>query len=196
MNVPSRVRLPISFDAAALAAEALRLPPETWVRHFNTSNYEGDWVGVALRSVGGAASQLYPDPAAGTVFSDTEILYANPLLRDALARFHCPLLAARLLALAPGSVIKEHRDYRLGWEDGEVRIHIPLVTDDRVEFVVDGQAVRMEPGEAWYLDLNKPHRVTNGSAQTRIHLVVDCVVDEWLTGLMLGATSGLAQHTG
>jgi hypothetical protein len=38
--------------------------------------------------------------------------------------------------------------------------------------------------EAWYLDLNLPHRVANRSAVNRIHLVVDCVIDEWQTALM------------
>jgi Aspartyl/Asparaginyl beta-hydroxylase len=58
------------------------------------------------------------------------------------------------------------------------------------------QVVPMEAGDAWYLDLNKPHRVTNGSPQARIHLVVDCVVDEWLTALMSEVTSGAAPQTG
>jgi quercetin dioxygenase-like cupin family protein len=188
MIVPDRVRLPLSFDVAALAAEAASLPREVWVAHFNKEVYEGEWTGVALRSVGGLATQLYPDPAAAAPFADTELLDRCPAHRLALAQFQCPVMAVRLLALAPGAVIREHRDYRLGWEDGEIRVHIAVVTDDDVEFVLDGRPVELRNGEAWYLNLDRRHHVSNGSTRTRIHLVVDCKVDDWLTELMLQAT--------
>jgi quercetin dioxygenase-like cupin family protein len=191
--VPDRVRLPLSFDAPALAAEALALPVEDWVPHFNRDIYEGEWGGVALRSVGGVANQLYPDPAAQAPFADTETLRRCPAYRSALAQFRCPLLAARLLALAPGAVINEHRDYRLGWADGEIRVHVAVVTSPDVEFVLDGRRVELAAGEPWYLDLNLPHRVANRSAVNRIHLVVDCVVDDWLRELMTEALQNAAQ---
>ncbi|MDQ6804013.1 MAG: aspartyl/asparaginyl beta-hydroxylase domain-containing protein [Actinomycetota bacterium] len=187
MIVPDLVRLPLSFDAAALAAEALALGAEDWVPHFNRDIYEGEWGGVALRSVGGVATQLYPDPAAQAPFADTETLDRCPELRRALDQFHCPLLAARLLVLAPGAVINEHRDYRLGWADGEIRVHIAVVTSPDVEFVLDGRRVELAAGQAWYLNLSLPHRVANRSAVNRIHLVVDCVVDDWLRGAMAEA---------
>jgi hypothetical protein len=87
--VPDRVRLPLSFDAPALAAEALALGHEDWVPHFNRDIYEGEWGGVALRSVGGVATQLYPDPAAQAPFADTERLDRCPGHRRALAQFRC-----------------------------------------------------------------------------------------------------------
>ncbi len=184
MIVPDRVRLRLDFDATALAGEALSLPEEAWVPHFNQSIYEGAWTGVALRSVGGVETQLYPDPAAQAPFADTGTLGRLPAFGAALAQFRCPLLAARLLSLAPGAVINEHRDYKLGWEDGEIRVHVPVVTSPEVEFVLDGRRVDLAAGEAWYLNLSLPHRVANRSAVTRIHLVVDCVVDCWLNELL------------
>jgi hypothetical protein len=50
-----------------------------------------------------------------------------------------------------------------------------------VEFYVDDMRVVMEPGECWYLDLSRPHRVHNRGSTDRVHLVVDCRVNEWLT---------------
>jgi hypothetical protein len=184
MNVPDRVQLPLSFDADALAAEVEALPSDAWVPHYNRSVYEGEWGGVALRSVGGRPAQIYPDPAAAEPFADTELLGRLPALASALAQFHCPLQAARLLALAPGAVIKEHTDYMLGWEDGEVRVHVPVITSPKVEFMHVGERVEMEPGTAWYLNFSLPHSVANRSERDRIHLVIDCVVDEWLQELM------------
>jgi hypothetical protein len=185
--VPDRLALPLSFDVPSLAAEALDLAPGDWVPHFNRDVYEGEWTGVAFRSAGGAAAQLYPDPAPNAPFADTELLDRCPAYRSALAQFGCPIMAARLLALAPGAALKEHQDYRLAWDDGEIRVHVPIVTAAGVTFVHDGLPVELCAGEAWYLNLNKPHSATNSSTTTRIHLVVDCVVDSWLTELVVRA---------
>ena len=38
----------------------------------------------------------------------------------------------------------------------------------------------MVAGECWYLNLSKPHRVHNRGATERMHLVLDCVVNDWL----------------
>ena len=180
----SRARLPFEFDAAGLRADAGALGPEEWVPHFNTRYYEGDWSGAALRSVGGKAGQIYPDPTAQAAFADTPLLDRCPSVRAALLAFRCPLLAVRFLRLGPGSRIREHRDFNLGLEDGEVRIHIPVSTGPAVAFSLDGEEVEMGEGEAWYLDLNLPHHVVNRGDVPRVHLVVDGVVDDWLRGVI------------
>jgi hypothetical protein len=182
--VISRVRLPLRFDSDALAADAAALPAAEWVAHFNTSYYEGEWSGVALRSSGGAPLALYPDPSAHADWQATAALARCPALAAALDVFECPLQSVRLLALGPGASIREHRDHRLGYDDGEVRIHVPITTSGDVAFFHDGERVDMAPGEAWYLDLNLPHRVANAGEQRRVHLVVDCVVNPWLEALL------------
>jgi hypothetical protein len=182
--VLSAIRLPLELDADGLKADLAGFSEDDWVPHFNTSYYEGDWSGIALRSVGGVAKQLYPDPAAKDPFADTENLDRCPYVQAALGRLRCELLSARFLRLAAGSVIKEHKDYNLGFEDGELRIHIPVETNPDVEFVLDGVPLDMREGEAWYLDLNLKHRVANRGSTDRVHLVVDCIVNGWLTELV------------
>ena len=182
----ARARLLLRFDAPALLADAQALPADDWVPHFNTAYYEGDWSGAALRSVGGVARQLYPDPTATASYADTPVLASCPATAAALTTFRCPLLSVRFLRLGPDSRIREHRDYNLGFDDGEVRIHIPLSTGPGVEFLHDGERVDMAVGEAWYLDLNLRHAVVNRGDEPRIHLVVDCVVDAWLRSLLEG----------
>lgn len=182
--ISDRVRLPLKFDLPRIIADIASLPDEAWVPHFNTDIYEGGWSGIALRSVNGSPTQLYPDPTAAGDFADTAILATSPHLRDALAQFHCPLTSARLLALGPRAVINTHSDYRLAHEDGEVRLHVPLVTDPEVEFILDGQPVELAAGDCWYLNLNLPHSAANRSLRPRIHLVVDCIVNSWLDELV------------
>jgi hypothetical protein len=176
-------KLPMSFDPDRLKADLGRFEPAEWIPHFNTRYYEGDWSGIALRAVGGRAGQLYPDPTATDDFADTPLLERCPYLQEVLAAFRCPLTSVRLLRLSAGSSIREHRDYKLGFEDGEMRIHVPVETNLNVSFFLAGERVAMEEGEAWYLDLNLPHRVENHSETDRIHLVIDCVVNDWVREL-------------
>lgn len=181
-----RRRLPLRFDAAAMAAEAAALPDDAWTPHFNTQQYEGDWSGVALRAPVGGHTPLYPDPAAGG-FADTDVLARCPATAAALATLRCPVTSARFLRLGAGSRITEHRDHKLSAGDGEARLHVPLATGPGVTFLLDGAPVDMAPGECWYLDLTRRHAVTNDGDVPRVHLVVDCVVDGWLAGLLAAA---------
>ncbi|MFN0314576.1 MAG: aspartyl/asparaginyl beta-hydroxylase domain-containing protein [Burkholderiales bacterium] len=179
------VRLPLQFDLARLKSEFDRIRDKDWIVHFNAGYHDGGWSGVALRSNQDDARTIYPDPARED-FSDTQLLARCPSIRSVLSEFKCPLLSVRLLRLKAGSIIKEHRDHKLGFEDGEVRIHIPISTNPGVEFHLDGDLIPMKEGEAWYVNVNLPHRVKNLGATDRVHLVIDCKVNDWLASLFAG----------
>lgn len=171
-------RLDLEFDAGRLQAELEGLADDGWIPHFNTGYYDGDWSGVVLR---GPPDGL--DSLAGfgdQTFVDAPALEGRDYLRQVLAAFDCPLRSVRLLRLASGAEIHEHRDYDLGPDRGEVRIHIPIITHPDVEFHVRNRRVVMAAGEVWYLDLSQPHRVRNAGPVARIHLVLDMVVNDWL----------------
>jgi ribosomal protein S18 acetylase RimI-like enzyme len=185
--MPDAVKLPLHFDAARLQAELARIGTSEFVLHFNTAYYQGDWSAIPLRSIGGRMDQIYPDPTARNAFADTPLLARCDYIREVLAMLRCPQQAVRFLRLKAGSIIKEHRDYELGFEDGEVRLHIPVITNPEVEFVLNQVRVIMNEGECWYLNVNRPHRVANRGAADRVHLVVDCVVNDWLRDMLLAA---------
>ncbi|AKQ65721.1 Aspartyl/asparaginyl beta-hydroxylase [Myxococcus hansupus] len=188
--VPDRLRLPFHFDAAPLQHELASLPAEAWVPHFNKREYEGEWSGVPLRSVGGRDGHIYPDPTGRERYADTPLLSRCPAFRAVLATFQCPIGAARLLKLAAGAHIREHTDYNLGYADGEVRLHVPVTTHPDVAFFLAGERVVLQPGECWYLDFNHPHRVDNPSDTDRVHLVLDCALNDWLRDVFAGAIHG------
>jgi quercetin dioxygenase-like cupin family protein len=173
------LHFPFSFDVDRLAADLDNVRPEDWIPHFNQRFYEGEWSVASLRAVGGKAHAIYPDPTS-TEYADTEILDRCAYYREVLNFFQCPLTAVRLMKLKPGSEIREHRDHCLGYEDGEVRIHIPVTTNPQVEFFLEGQQIPMLPGEMWYLNFSLRHRVANRGETERIHLVIDCVMNSWL----------------
>ena len=187
-------RLTPHFDATRLQADLDGIVASDFVPHFNTGYYTGDWSAVPLRSVGGLAANIYPDPTRKKAFADTPLLARCPYVRDVLAFFACPQQAVRFLRLRAGSVVKEHTDLDLGYEDGEVRLHIPVRTNPEVIFLLGGARVVMREGECWYNNFNLPHSVENRGPTDRIHLVIDCVVNDWLRALLLAdaAAAGAA----
>ncbi len=185
-SVPVSRRLPVDFSSSfeTMRAEAEALSADCWQNHFNADYHDGGWQGASLRAVGGDAARLYIDPESQTSIVDTPLMARCPAIAAALAQFSCPLRAVRLLRLLPGSVIREHRDYDLRFEDGAARLHIPLTTNPAVEFYVDQQRVIMAAGECWYLNLSLPHRVANRGDTARVHLVIDCEAGDWLRDLI------------
>lgn len=174
------LELPFAFSPERLRADLSRVEPADWIPHQQRRQYEGEWSGAALRSPGGSAHSLVPDALGGGEFRDTPLLSRCAYFQDVLGAFQCPLQAVRLLRLHAGSHIAEHVDHALDFDDGEVRIHIPIVTTDDVKFYLDGHRLVMAPGECWYTNVNLPHSVENHGTVDRIHLVIDCVVDAWL----------------
>lgn len=177
-------KLDFCFDPEPLKADLAQVRPEEWVNHYNTRYFEGEWVGIALRSIGGAASRLYSSPNSTDPYADTPILDRCPNVRTLLKTFACPHRSVRFLKLGPTAVIREHRDYDFGFECGQVRLHIPILTNGQVDFFLDAERIVMQPGECWYLDLSLPHWVENRGSTARVHLVIDCELNDWLRRLL------------
>ena len=177
------VRLPLAIDVAPLIAELHALGAEPWRVHFNTDYHDGGWSGFVLQSTNVDANTLYAPTAGVSSVSVRPTAHAGqcPALMQAIAAFHCDVKAARVLRLVAGATIREHNDADLVWSDGEARLHIPLLTNPDVAFYVSDERVQMLAGECWYLNLSQPHRVQNRGASERVHLVLDCGVNDWLT---------------
>ena len=183
-DLPDRIRLPLAFDPAPLAADLDRFDESEWTSHFVRDNYQGDWSALPLRC---AAGETHPIRMIYTglrdrPYVDTAFLDRAPNLRQVLARFECPLRAVRLMRLGPGSLIREHSDPDLDAAQGSVRLHVPLTSNDGVEFRLNGVPVAMTPGSVWYLRLADPHSVDNRGPAARVHLVIDAEMNDWLLG--------------
>src|SRR5581483_4138110 len=134
---------------------------------------------IPLRS-NSLTSALYIDPSRPDPFADLPALQSAMYFREVTAVFEAPVRAVRLLKLASGAVIREHRDAGLRYEDGEMRVHIPSRTNPHVEVVLGGETLPLRAGEGWYLNVDLPHRVANRGTVERVHLVLDVVVNSWV----------------
>ncbi|WP_263385233.1 aspartyl/asparaginyl beta-hydroxylase domain-containing protein [Granulicella arctica] len=175
------------FDRVLLRADLAEIGEFEWCMHFNSRDFEGEWSGVALRSRSARVDDILPAGRAKD-FVDTPLMARCPNLRAVVEAFSLPLKSVRLLRLHAGSQVKEHRDSDLGLAEGEVRIHVPIVTNERVEFIVGGRQLRLCEGDAWYIDFSQPHRIDNMGTEHRVHLILDGELDAWARKMLEDAS--------
>lgn len=174
----SAIKFDLTYDAFLLAQELEKALNDNWISHYNTKDYHGEWKSISLRSASGSSTDIYANYGSEP-FKDTPLLAELPYVKSILADWKCEKEAVRFLALYPGSEIKPHKDLGCSYQDGNFRLHIPILTSDQVSFVVDQQNYQLDPGTCWYMDFSKIHYVKNDGDTVRVHLVVDCLRNKW-----------------
>ena len=170
------------------------LESREWMPHYSQQHYDGDWNVLPLRTPGGKTDKPFAELMTESAFRNTHLLDLLPSTANLLEQIQCEKSSVRLLNLKAGSIIKEHRDIDLAFEQGEARVHIPVFTNAKVEFYVDGDLVCMQEGDCWYINANLPHRVANRGEHDRIHLVIDCKVNNWLSDIFAQAEKKVEQE--
>ncbi|MEM7132596.1 MAG: aspartyl/asparaginyl beta-hydroxylase domain-containing protein [Chloroflexota bacterium] len=155
------------------------MQPNEWIAHYSTKDYEGTWTIAPLRAPAGLSTAIWSTPMP-EIFQNTEILERCAYFQEVIATIECVTTSVRLMKLDPGAEIKEHED-SLG--EDEARLHVPILTNPNVDFYLEGERVEMAAGSCWYLDFTKPHRVVNNGAEPRVHMVIDCIRNDWLNGI-------------
>ncbi|HTF06131.1 MAG TPA: aspartyl/asparaginyl beta-hydroxylase domain-containing protein [Bacteroidia bacterium] len=177
--------LPFVFSSERLMRDLECCLSEDWKAHFNTQDYSGDWNSISLYSVSGKTNDI--STAGNGVFVPTPLMEKCAYFNEIISSLQCEKESVRLLRLAPGSVIKEHRDRKLAYEYDSFRLHIPIQTNSLIDFMVGGERLDMNGGECWYANFDLPHSVTNNSSIDRVHLVIDCIRNEWTDKLFAEA---------
>lgn len=176
--------LPLNFDQKKLL-EDLTQVSNNWMPHFNSDYYDGNWSGIVLRGSKSEFHTLSAGNPGTSDFEDFPVMEKIPYTKSALDTLKTEKLSVRYLRLKPGSRIKPHQDHDIVYWDGMVRLHIPVMTNQNVIFIVDGQQVEMQAGECWFADFSKTHSVENNGTTDRVHLVIDCQVNDWLKRLFI-----------
>ncbi|MCY3639834.1 MAG: aspartyl/asparaginyl beta-hydroxylase domain-containing protein [Gammaproteobacteria bacterium] len=158
------IRLPFTFDAGQLAAEAAALPNSAWMPH--PSGMEGNSAAALISRDGG------DNDAFDGRMALTPHLRKCAYTQQAMASFGEVLGRSRLMRLEPGCKVAPHVDFNYHWHT-RVRIHIPVITDHAVIFHCGGTEVHMAAGECWIFNSWRRHQVVNNAAITRVHLVID-----------------------
>lgn len=187
-------RLPFVFEPELLQQDLRGIAESEWVPHFNQSDYEGRWSSVSLRSRTGLIEDGVPMGTAAE-FRETPLMDRCPHMKAAVDAFEFAKKSVRLLRLQAGSRVREHVDRDLGLAAGELRLHVPVVTNDKLEFVVAGRQLKLREGESWYIDFSQPHRIYNGGETDRVHLIIDGEVNEWAMAMLRCATEEMVTES-
>lgn len=102
---------------------------------------------------------------------------AVPLMHQLIERHYPPggsIIRAMAAKLLVGSKIPPHSDTHPSFHIGH-RIHVPIVTNPRVRFMIDGRPYRFEPGQAYEINNQRTHSVMNKGTEDRIHFIFDYV---------------------
>ena len=102
---------------------------------------------------------------------------AVPIMHEIIDKHYPPggtIIRAMAAKLVAGGKINTHHDKHPSFHCGH-RIHIPITTNPRVRFMIDGRPYQLEVGEAYELNNQKQHSVMNKGKDDRITFIFDYV---------------------
>jgi hypothetical protein len=102
---------------------------------------------------------------------------ALPVMNDILSRCYPPggtVIRAMAAKLVAGGKITPHTDKHPSFHHGH-RIHVPITTNPRVRFMIDGRPYQFAVGEAYEINNQKTHSVMNKGTEDRITFIFDYV---------------------
>ncbi|MCB1182873.1 aspartyl/asparaginyl beta-hydroxylase domain-containing protein [bacterium] len=184
-------RFPMTFDLARMRAELEILEGKEWLDHYDAALADG-WTTIPLVTHDGSANSV-DSQRIGRFgeYKRTKYVDELPYFREILDAFQCPHGRIRIMKLMPGTIIRAHRDTFDEVSDiafGQVRLHIPIITNDRVIFTVGGKQYHLGEGRLHYVNFTKVHYVRNDGDQPRVHLVLDLKVNDFLRAAFPPAT--------
>lgn len=170
-------------DYADLRENLELVPPGFWdVDAASRSRVAGNRPGRAVFFYNdvpaGVARNSFSEAESGTVsvlvYRDRPLFGQIRRLIDTAVRPHfpqCDPVRVQLAELPPGCVIAPHADRNL--LTMMHRLHVPLVTDENVRFIIDRQTYLLKAGRLYDLNNVRVHAVENSGRINRIHLLID-----------------------
>jgi hypothetical protein len=171
LDDPMRVLGPVDHRPLKAAIEALQ--PEVWLEDdIRQKSFEQH---KQTQSVVMLFSNTWPDPVVEKRKGwDHFAEPANALIADILAKHYPPggkIIRAMAAKLLSGGRIAVHKDGHPSFAAAH-RIHVPLVTNPNVDFLIRGENHYLEEGVAYEVSNLDYHAVTNRGAD-RIHFIFD-----------------------
>jgi quercetin dioxygenase-like cupin family protein len=162
---------------------------------------EQDWDAAAYRQ---RRYEVHRDTQTIGLVFDEDFRHSHPTRLPALQKFEGPLrpaleliadyyeeseqgqqlirefgygyfVRASLVRLRAGGSIDAHTDNNFSLAHSH-RVHIPIISNDRVSFTVGKESRVLSPGEVVEINNRRRHSVANDGATDRVHLILDFVL--------------------
>jgi len=179
-------KLPFSIDVEKMQEEITLLESENWVSHYDVQLADG-WTTIPLVSHDGSCDNINSQRIGQFgEYKQTSYMEKAPYIASIVNAFKCPHGRIRIMKLLPGTIIRSHRDTYEEVSDisfGQVRLHIPIKTNDKVQFTVARKNYHLPEGRLIYINFTKQHYVRNDGNEERVHLVLDLKVNDFLRSI-------------
>jgi len=120
---------------------------------------------------------IWDEKKQGKVYWETyqnfkeELNIVENFLNDNIG--HGEIETAILINLPSKKNIDRHYDRGTYFQSFH-RVHIPIITNEKCLFEIDGEVKNLKQGEVWEINNDaKPHSVENQGEEDRIHLLID-----------------------
>jgi len=115
---------------------------------------------------------------------ETSLLKQLPETRALLRGLGFQYMWVRLAKLEVSAFMHEHRDYQELRNVRRLRLHIPVITNPFSSIVIDRTRIHLALGYIWKLNPIHRHAAGNFGKEPRIHIILDCYLDEALEALV------------
>ena len=178
MDIGERLRDLGEVDNRALSEAILAQPPEAWheqeyrQQEYDVHRQTESIVLVFVNLECWPEIEICKEPGW-----DRLAEVAVPVMHDIIRRHYPPggaiirAMAAKLLA---GGKISPHTDTHPSFHRGH-RIHVPITTNPRVRFMIDGRPHQLQVGRAYEINNQKNHSVMNKGDDDRVTFIFDYV---------------------
>lgn len=186
MDIETRLRELGPVDSTALREAILAQEEAAWhedeyrQKEYDVHRQTESIVLVFVKSEVWPDIEIHKEPGWDRLAS-----VAIPVMQGIIEKHYPPggviirAMAAKLLA---GGKIAPHVDTHPSFHRGH-RIHIPITTNPRVRFMIDGRPHQLQVGQAYEINNQKNHSVMNKGAEDRITFIFDYVPPEELKRL-------------
>ena len=143
--------------------------------------HDGGWSTIGLIT---HKANPFEDRPLGPPYEKTPAIALAPYIESIVDGFVTEKKRVRLMELQPRKSIFWHYDKGSTIDEGKsARIHIPIFTNEQVNVQLSHEDVIWLAGEVWYGDFAYPHRLYNGGGASRVHLVIDVAINDYVLSL-------------
>lgn len=184
MNIAEPLKTLGEIDAQPLIDAVLGLDQESWLANINRQNdYEvhKQTQSVVLVFCDGPMDKLEISKEVGW---DALADVAIPVMHDLISRHYPPggtIIRAMAAKLLSGGRINPHFDSHVTFRHSH-RIHVPITTNRRVRFMIDGRPFHLEVGKAYEINNQKTHSVMNSGKEDRVTFIFDYMPPDQVAG--------------
>ena len=118
----------------------------------------------------------------------TEIMEQLPQTKAFLEKLGLDYFAVRVAKADPGAYLWEHKDYIELGASNKLRLHLPVKSNPQACMQFSNFSVQMATGYLWKLSPVVNHAISNEGPEERIHLILDCYVNENLENMVARET--------